>query len=187
MPTALKIVVASSNPVKLAAARGAFTAVWPDATLEVIAVDVESGVSAQPRGDMETRQGARTCARNAMHARDDADYWVGQEGGVQIVGEQLMGFAWMTVAGRCGHLSDARSVTLPLPPRVRDLVASGLELGEANDRVFATSNSKHGGGAFGLLSDGLHTRESVYMQTIVMALIPFSNALYPCARHSGAV
>ena len=54
-----------------------------------------------------------------------------------------------------------------------------MELGEANDKVFSTVNSKHRGGAFGLLTDGLHTRESIYTQTLVMALIPFVNQLYP--------
>jgi non-canonical (house-cleaning) NTP pyrophosphatase len=54
-----------------------------------------------------------------------------------------------------------------------------LELGDANDRVFSTVNSKHQGGAFGLLTDGLYTRESVYTQALVIALIPFNNMLYP--------
>jgi non-canonical (house-cleaning) NTP pyrophosphatase len=54
-----------------------------------------------------------------------------------------------------------------------------MELGEANDRVFATVNSKQGGGAYGLLTDGRYTRESIYAQTLIIALTPFVNALYP--------
>ena len=69
-------------------------------------------------------------------------------------------------------------MTLPLPPRVAELVESGLELGEANDRVFSTLNSKQGGGAFGLLTDGAMTREGVYTQTLVLALIPFVHELW---------
>jgi non-canonical (house-cleaning) NTP pyrophosphatase len=89
-----------------------------------------------------------------------------------------MAFAWMAIGGPGDKLSESRSPTLPLPPAVQELVASGLELGEANDRVFATVNSKQGGGAFGLLTDGLYTREGIYTQTLVLALIPFVHELW---------
>jgi non-canonical (house-cleaning) NTP pyrophosphatase len=90
----------------------------------------------------------------------------------------LMAFAWMAIAAKDGPVSETRSVTLPLPPEVQELVFDGLELGEANDRVFSTLNSKQGGGAFGLLTDGLMTRESVYTQTLILALIPFVHELW---------
>ncbi len=179
----LRVVVASGNPVKVAAAQAAFASVFPRARLEMLRASVASGVSDQPASDAETRRGARNRAVNARRARPEGDFWVGLEGGIEVIGERLMGFAWMAVTGRCGHLSEARSVTLPLPPGVRALVEEGLELGDANDRVFATANSKQAGGAFGLLTGGLHTRQSVYAQTLVMALIPFANELYPCATH----
>ena len=40
------------------------------------------------------------------------------------------------------------------------------------------ANSKQGGGAFGLLTDGLMTREGVYTQTLILALIPFVHELW---------
>ena len=126
-----------------------------------------------------TRNGARTRAIRAFEALPDADFWVGLEGGIEVMDEQLMAFAWMTVKGKAGDISEARSTTLPLPPAIKEFIESGMELGEANDKVFSTVNSKHRGGAFGLLTDGLHTRESIYTQTLVMALIPFVNQLYP--------
>ena len=58
------------------------------------------------------------------------------------------------------------------------LLDQGLELGEANDRVFSTLNSKQKGGAFGLLTDGRLTREGVYAQTLVLALVPHCHALW---------
>jgi non-canonical (house-cleaning) NTP pyrophosphatase len=93
--------------------------------------------------------------------------------------QHLMAFAWMVVSDSDNRRSEARSATLPLPPKVQALVASGLELGEANDRVFSTLNSKQGGGAYGLLTDGLMTRESIYTQTLILALIPFVHELWP--------
>lgn len=175
----MKIVVASQNPVKIGAAREAFATQFPDAELEMLAVDVDSGVGDQPMSDALTRVGARTRAIRAFEALPDGDFWVGLEGGIEVLDDQLMAFAWMAVKGKTGDVSEARSTTLPLPPAIKELVESGMELGEANDRVFATVNSKQGGGAFGLLTDGLHTRESIYTQTLVMALIPFVNRLYP--------
>jgi len=175
----LKIVVASSNPVKIAAAEQAFAAQFPAGVIDVTSVEVDSGVDDQPQSDEETRRGARTRAANAKKCRPEADFWVGLEGGTEVVGGHLMTFAWMAIRSRHEGLSEARTVTLPLPPAVKDLVDSGLELGAANDRVFKTLDSKHGGGAFGLLSDGRFTRQAIYEQALTIALIPFVNPLYP--------
>ncbi len=175
----MDIVVASRNPVKIDAVKKAFSSQFPSASLELIPVDVESGVGKQPDSDQETRQGARNRVKEARRERPDADFWVGLEGGTESVDDQLMAFAWMAVRGRNGKIGEARSVTLPLPPAVKELVDSGLELGEANDRVFSTVNSKQRGGAFGLLTDGRFTREFIYCQTLIFALIPFVNELYP--------
>jgi inosine/xanthosine triphosphatase len=175
----MHIVVASRNPVKVDATRRAFNELFPDESLDIRSVEVESGVGDQPVSDEETRHGARTRAISASKAEPDADFWVGMEGGIEVIDDQLMAFAWMVVLGRSESISEARSVTLPLPPAVRDLVDSGLELGDANDKIFATSNSKQGGGAYGLLTNGLYTRESVYCQTLLIALTPFVNSHYP--------
>lgn len=174
----MRVVVASGNPVKAAAARAAFTAMQPDIGIDLVCVPVESGVSDQPKSDEETRHGARNRANNASLAEPDADYWVGLEGGIEIVDHRLTAFAWIAIRNSAGMISDARSATLPLPDAVRELIEQGLELGDANDKVFATQNSKQGGGAYGLLTDGLYTRESIYTQTTVLALLPFVNELY---------
>lgn len=175
----MQVVVASRNPVKLDAVKEAFGVQFPSATFDLLSVDVESGVSDQPGTDQETRQGARNRVFEARKMKPDADYWVGIEGGIESVDDQLMAFAWMAVLGGNDRMGEARSVTLPLPPAVKELVDDGFELGEANDRVFGTTNSKQQGGAFGLLSDGKYTREFIYSQTLVIALIPFVSELYP--------
>ena len=89
-----------------------------------------------------------------------------------------MAFAWMSIKGRDGQVGEARTVTLPLPPAVRQLVDEGLELGEANDRVFSTINSKQAGGAYGLLTNGQYSRGGVYAQALTIALVPFVNELF---------
>lgn len=175
----MNIVVASRNPVKIDAVRQAFASQFSSATLNLIPIDVESGVNDQPASDQETRQGARNRVEEARRVQPDADYWVGLEGGIESIDDQLMAFAWMVVSGKNNRVGEARSVTLPLPPAVKRLIDNGVELGEANDQVFGTTNSKQQGGAFGLLTDGRYTREFIYSQTLTFALIPFVSALYP--------
>jgi len=174
----MKVVIASRNPAKLRAVREAFSLQFPGESIEYFPASVDSGVSDQPRSDDETRVGARTRARNASQLMPDADFWVGLEGGIDQVDDYLVAFAWMAVQGTTGRIGEARTVTLPLPPAVKALVDDGMELGEANDTVFATVNSKHRGGAFGLLTSGIYTRESVYTEALVIALVPFVNDLY---------
>jgi inosine/xanthosine triphosphatase len=175
----MQIIVASKNPIKIRATAAAFRAQFPEHKIEVEGLSVDSGVADQPMSDEETRRGAQTRAANTQAAKPDADFWVGLEGGVDVIEGTLMTFAWMAIKSASGEFSQTRSPTLPLPPAIKTLVASGVELGEANDRVFATLNSKQGGGAYGLLTEGRYTRESIYTQTLVIALIPFVNPLYP--------
>ena len=175
----MKVVVASHNPAKLRAVDDAFALQYPDENIELVPCNVESGVSDQPMSDEETCRGARMRVQNAQTSEPDAYFWVGLEGGIETIDEQLMAFAWMAVLGQGGNIGEARTGTLPLPPAVKELVDSGLELGDANDRVFSTVNSKHKGGAFGLLTNGLYTREGVYTEALVIALVPFVNELFP--------
>jgi inosine/xanthosine triphosphatase len=161
----VKVIVASKNPVKIGAASEAFAVVFPEASIDVSGVEVDSGVGDQPDTDAKTREGARARALSAHDAEPDADFWVGLEGGVEVLDGQLMAFAWMAIKGRKSDISEARSATLPLPPAVKELVDAGVELGEANDRVFSTVNSKQG------LADGrpIHAREHLRADTYYCA------------------
>lgn len=174
----MRVIVASGNPVKRRAVETAFRETFPDSALSVVAENVSSDVSAQPEGDRETRRGAELRAINARAAVPDAEYYVGLEGGVETIDGELFAFAWIAVVDRRGRLGRSRTVALPLPRQVQSLVADGVELGDANDAVFATSDSKRRGGAFGLLTNNRYTRESVYAEAVSIALVPLTNALY---------
>lgn len=86
----MKVVVASKNPVKIAATRCAFEACFPSETVEVQPVSADSGVDDQPFSDEDTRHGAINRAHNARETVPDADFWVGLEGGVDTYKRQLM-------------------------------------------------------------------------------------------------
>jgi inosine/xanthosine triphosphatase len=174
----MKVVIASHNPVKIQAVKAAYSLQFPGLDTQFVAESVDSGVSEQPLSDRETRQGANNRAGNALALNPDAEFSVGLEGGIETIDDQLITFAWMAIHGQDGKRGEARTVSLPLPPAVKKLVEQGMELGDANDRVFSTVNSKHKGGAFGLLTNGLYTREGVYTEALVIALVPFVNELY---------
>ena len=69
--------------------------------------------------------------------------------------------------------SQARSATFPLPPVVVRRIKNGEELGPIMDELFQKKESKKKGGAVGLLTNGLISRDALYAQPLIMALIPF--------------
>jgi len=172
MPEQKTIVIASANPVKCAATEGAFRRMFPNEQYSVISVAVSSGVSDQPQSDEESLRGAENRAAAAREAVPNADFWVGMEGGVEDTEHDMYSSAWVVVVSP--FLSGkGKTGTFVLPERVRELVRSGKELGEADDIVFGRTNSKQEEGAIGLLTGGVITRASLYEHAAVLALIPF--------------
>jgi inosine/xanthosine triphosphatase len=179
-----KIIVASTNPVKIQAALSGFQKLFPGRQFSASGVSVLSGVSAQPMTSDETFQGALNRARAASDQAPDADYWVGIEGGVEEIEGDNNGngamevFAWVVVLSRqrAGRIGKGRTGTFYLPQEVIRLVRQGIELGEADDIVFGRSNSKQQNGSVGLLTDDVITRGTYYEHAVILALIPFKNA-----------
>jgi inosine/xanthosine triphosphatase len=173
------IVVASKNPVKVQAALSGFQRMFPEEHFITQTVSVPSLVADQPLSDQETLQGALNRARLAQQQTPSADYWVGIEGGIGNLGEEMTAFAWIVVLDKnqCGK---SRTGTFFLPPEVTRLVQAGKELGEADDIIFQRANSKQENGAVGLLTGNVVERAGLYEQAVVLALIPFRNpTLYP--------
>ncbi len=171
----MNIVVASTNPVKIQAARAGFARLFPGQVSAAEGVAVESGVSAQPMSDAETLQGALNRARQAQRARPQADYWVGIEGGCELLGGELAVFAWVVVCAP-DRVGRGRTGLFFLPEAVARLVRGGMELGAADDLVFNRSNSKQQNGAIGLLTGDVIDRLAYYEHAVIMALVPFKNA-----------
>ncbi|OJX38137.1 MAG: hypothetical protein BGO78_08910 [Chloroflexi bacterium 44-23] len=170
-----KIVVASGNPVKLAALQNGFQKTFPQSRYAWKTVKAPSGVNAQPSSDAETRQGAFNRVEFIRRMDPGAQFWCGIEGGIEFDQDgRMFAFAWVVIQEKslCGM---ARSGAFLLPPQVAKLVRSGLELGEADDLVFEQANSKQKNGAIGLLTGDLITRTSLYQEAVIMALIPFKN------------
>ncbi|MCY3573821.1 MAG: inosine/xanthosine triphosphatase [Chloroflexi bacterium] len=169
------ITVASQNPVKQRASLAAFQRVFPEQAFHARGIDVASGVAEQPMSQHETWQGAVNRAANARAAQPESDYWVGIEGGIEQTALGMSCFAWVQVLGRDARVGCGQTAVFFLPSEVAELVRAGLELGEADDKVFGRINSKQGNGAIGLLTDDAIDRQAYYVQAVIMALVPFKN------------
>lgn len=169
------IMIASKNPVKAEAIQKAFRKVFPDEEFAFESVNAPSHVSDQPINNQETLQGALNRLGHIQNNFPNADYWAAIEGGIEInEHNEMEAFAWVVI--RNAQLSGkARTGTFILPPEIAHLVASGIELGEADDIVFKQSNSKQKNGAVGLLTNNIITRCSLYEHAVELALIPFLN------------
>jgi inosine/xanthosine triphosphatase len=147
-------------------------------TITCEGIDVPSGVNDQPFSDDETKRGAVNRAKAVFDEYTkqhgcSPDFSVGLEGGVQTVSNDLECFAWIAVYNG-SQLGCSRTASFNLPPVIKNLVINeGLELGDADDKVFSTVNSKQKGGTVGKLTRGVIDRAQYYETAVVLAMIPF--------------
>lgn len=175
MAKVLKIIVASTNPVKIKAVEQGFKLMFPHQSFHVEGVSVDSKVGHQPMTDGQTYNGALNRVNIVSKLKPEADYWVGIEGGVEEKGKEMECFAWAIIKSKDKKYGKGRAGTIILPEKVARLVRSGLEMGEADDRVFKMTNSKQTIGAVGILTGGVIDRTKYYVDMIIFALIPFKN------------
>lgn len=162
-----RVAVGSANPVKLDAVRAVIARVAPG--IEVVGVEVASGVPDQPWGDDETIRGATARALAALKA-GEGDIGIGIEGGCVETRDGMRTCAWAAVASRDGMVHVGGSLAMPLPPAVARLVREGTELGHAMDAVSGGQDTKRGAGAVGILTGGLVDRRAAYEVIVTYAL-----------------
>ncbi len=166
----MKIAIGSTNPVKLRAVRRALKKNFPRARF--VAVDAASGVSAQPRGDEETRRGAINRARAAREIAN-ADWGVGLEGGIVENEIGMMTCAWCAIVDRAGQIGVGGSANMVLPASVAARVRAGAELGDAMDAFAGIQDVKYKMGAIGVLTRGLTNRQAAYEFIVKLAVAKF--------------
>lgn len=176
-----RIIVASKNPVKIQAALQGFQQMFPQTEFSAEGLSVPSGVADQPMTSDETLHGARNRAEGARQVLPDADYWVGIEGGVDETAHGMEVFAWVVVLDGT-RTGESKTGTFFLPDEIVTLIRQGVELGDADDRVFGRENSKQGNGAVGILTGDIIHRTSYYVHAVVLALIPFKNTTLTFSR-----
>lgn len=170
-----RIVVGSKNPVKIQSALAGFEQMFPGIEFIVHGISVPSEVSDQPMSNEETLRGATNRAWALREEAIDGDFFVGIEGGIEAIDQTFFANAWIVIIDAEGRMARGRSGSFSLPPKVKELVKSGIELGFANDEVFGERNSKQSGGAVGSLTGGVISRQSLYEHAMVLTLIAYRN------------
>lgn len=171
----IRMQVGSQNPVKQGAAMKAFAKAFPSRAIHCDTVNAPSGVPDQPMNEADTKLGAQNRATHCAHQdkKQSFDFYVAMEGGVDIFDEGPATFAYVTVRDNNGKMITGRSANLPLPYKIYKRLEAGEELADVMDDVFNQHNIRQKGGAIGVLTNHIETRESVYMQALILALAPF--------------
>jgi inosine/xanthosine triphosphatase len=184
----IRIAVGSTRRPKLAAVSEAiqdFGAVLaPGMEFEVVGVEVESGVGHTPANRAELMQGARQRAeavvRLANEQSEKWQYFVGLEGGLDVLEEQgsrrVLLESWAYVSdGRNGHYGRSGGVEIP-EALAHEVLENGVELSAAIDRFAGAVGIRDAQGAWGVLSGGLISRTEAFRVAVVAAFAPFYNA-----------
>lgn len=170
----MKILVGSTNPVKVESVKEAFLLYFEN--VEVISREVESGVSIQPVNE-ETFLGARNRAMNLYNIdRNEklyADYYVGIEGGIAKQFDRWFAFGCMCIIDKDGFEGFGTSPHFELPGNVIEKLLQGIELGDVMDEIQDEVNTKQKQGAIGYFTNGVMSRKELYIEGLKVALIPF--------------
>jgi inosine/xanthosine triphosphatase len=186
------VAVGSTRQPKLEAVREALALMGerllPDVShppsVEVQGIDVPSGVRHTPLSREDTMLGARQRAeallRMARETREPWKFFVGLEGGIDIVNPGpehgrlvlLQNWAYVTDGNGTGSFGQSGSVTLP-EPLARQVVDDGVELSEAIDEFAGKRGIRDAEGAWGILTDGLITRRDAFRIAVINAFAPF--------------
>ncbi len=172
----MKILVGSTNPIKINAVAEAFAHF--SGGVDAVGMAAPSGVAAQPVGD-ETYVGARNRAewlaeQNRTQSLG-ADYCVGIEGGIERRYGRWFGFGVMVIMDSQGRVGIGISPQFELPDPVTARLDAGLELGHVMDEMLDTQQTNRKGGAIGHFSRGVLNRQDITAHGVIMALVPFLN------------
>lgn len=169
----MNVIVGSKNPVKINAVRNVLNEIYDE--VNVIGVNVDSGVPPQPFGKDETIQGAINRAKNAFS--ENFDLSVGIESGLMEIENSITGYIdlqWCAVF-------DGEKITLGVssgfeyPPIVIEEVLKGVEVGDVMDKVTGVDNLGQKAGAVSYLSNGMLDRTENTEQCVLTAMIPRMN------------
>ncbi len=165
----MRVVVGSTNPVKVEATRKAFERFFRQ-KFEVSGVGVGSGVKEQPWGEEETIEGARNRAQRSLEI-GEVDFGVGLEGGVVEKEGKLFECAWVIIKDKGGKEGMGGGLYFELPDKVADLIKQGRELGPIMAELTGISEIKRKDGAIGIFTYGQLTREEAYIHLVLQALV----------------
>nr|MDO8134082.1 inosine/xanthosine triphosphatase [Candidatus Njordarchaeum guaymaensis] len=172
------LAVATRNPVKVTAVAHIVEKLLHE-KLEVIRVEVASGVPNQPIGLEQTIRGAVNRAKQAVSSVPGAEFGIGIEAGLVKVPETLTGYfdiQFAAVADKKGKVTIGCGSGFEYPPKVlSEVLGKGKEIGDVMESLTGIENIGERMGAIGFLSHGELDRQTLTEQAILMAFIPRIN------------
>ncbi len=186
--TKLIVAVGTTRKPKMGAVRDALASIGellaPEHQIEVIGVEVESGVSHTPVSREELMQGARqraeAVAKLGGQNREPWNYFVGLEGGFDVIPENgirrvfLESWAYVSDGGN-GFFGRSGSIEVP-EAVAEEVVDRGVELSVAIDRFAGEVGIRDAQGAWGVLSGNQITRQDSFRVAVITAFAPFYNS-----------
>jgi len=172
------LAVGTRNPVKVSAVTHIVEKLLHE-KLEVIAVEVSSGVPNQPMGLEQTIRGAVNRAKQAVSSVSSAELGIGIEAGLVKVPETLTGYfdiQFAAIADKKGKVTIGCGPGFEYPPKVlSEALGKGKEIGDVMESLTGIENIGERIGAVGFLSQGELDRQRLTEQAILMAFIPRIN------------
>jgi inosine/xanthosine triphosphatase len=209
----ITIAVGSKRGPKLKAVEEALVAfsstLATGASVEVVGVQVKSGVSHTPSSREELMRGARQRAEAVVELSQqngaDWQYFVGLEGGLDVVHEgaspeemlrhsrwrqngirRVFLESWAYVSdGASGHYGRSGSIELP-EALAHEVLESGVELSVAIDKFAGAVGIRDAQGAWGVLSNNFITRQEAFRIAVIAAFAPFYNSRMYSAKAAAA-
>ena len=170
----MKIKVGSKNKAKVEAVAEIIRDYPHLKDSSVRGVEVDSGISAQPKSLDETIKGAMNRARGIFSG---CDYSIGLESGLMQVPNTKSGYMDVCVAaiydGKEFHLGLSSAWEFPDKKITELMLHEGLDMPEAINKAGLTKNPKIGSeqGAIGILTKGRVDRKEYTKQALRTALI----------------
>jgi inosine/xanthosine triphosphatase len=172
----MKILVGSKNPVKIKAVEEAFKCYFND--VKVLGIEVQSNVPEQPVGN-EIFIGAENRAQHLVELNWkenlNADFFVGIEGGINQTYGRWFAFGCICIIDKKLFKAFGTSPHFELPNLMIEKLLSGIELGTIIDEHTNMHNTKQNSGAIGYFTKGKIDRENLYLQGLLVSLVPFIN------------
>lgn len=174
------IAVGSKNDAKLKAVHEIAIEYPLFAGAQIVPIDVESGVSDQPKGLDETIRGAMNRARSAFEKVEEGKYGIGLESGIFEVPHTKSGFMDTTACaiydGKGYHLGF--STCFEYPKNLIEIVEKeGVNISQAAHKAGFSKDDNLGSaeGMIGILTKGRVNRKEYTKQAMVTAMIHLEN------------
>lgn len=171
----MKIAIGSKNSAKVNAVTEILQEYPHLSNAEVLAIDVESEISAQPKSLEETLRGARNRAKNAFD--QGADYGIGIESGLIEIPYSKSGYMDITSAaiydGTDYHLGISSAWEFSDPDIFRAIITGEGEMTDVlvERGIFTDSRARAGQGAIGIVTKGRLDRKGFVQQALRNAII----------------